>query len=791
MVCVVEAAPGTPAAVTDIPIQAGRRLRTLRGTVAELSVLGEMVGDDFLRVWVREPARAGLREEVTALLPNALEVRIDPEFAAPARRRPAVAGAGPHTGRAVRRVPRHARAWPIRGSRSCSARCTSGSPADAPGAAGDGRVRVVPRAHHRRLHRSGVLRPGRAHRLGQVHGDRRDDVRAVRLGAALGQRAHGGAGAGADRRARHGAVRVRRRRAGRAAPSATSSRASCGGPRAAACRCARPGWSGCGIPRAPAPPRRRPSRWPTARLPPPRPSRSCSACRSATSPPAWCCRRASSPSSCTPSPASGRRRWSGCSGSASTTSSRRRRTPRRAARSSARRCSPSSSRATPTTRRHAERAAAERVTALAAVRARVDEATPVLTAAAAELAEADGDDRTAVRRAVAAHRPRRARRARRAGGAPRVVGGRVGGGQGRARRRRDRRHRGPRGRSPPRPPRGPLETARRHHAERAGIAAELPGARDRQAKARESEATAGSDAAAARAAVDEARAAREAAAAALAESRGTSVAGSRRSGTRSGRSSRPRGWTRSTGAGRAPSSRATGRRPRWPPRSGPTPTRGAPSSRRPTGPRWSRPGAIIARSSTPAPSTAARAKRRDAARAAVAAATARVEEAGAHVEHARARRAAGLRADLAAALRPGLALGEECPVCAQPVAVLPAPLPEGDLAAADHALAAAEAALDEARRAEASGDRRARTGRRRAAGGVRHGRAADGRAGRVTLPPAARRPRRPRSADAAPTPRRDGAATGRGAAGPPTRWRRRADPWPVVGAPDEQASRRS
>jgi len=81
--CVVDAAPGTPAVVTDVPIQAGRRLRTLRGTVAELSVLGEMVGDDFLRVWVREPARAGLREEVTALLPNALEVRIDPEFAAP------------------------------------------------------------------------------------------------------------------------------------------------------------------------------------------------------------------------------------------------------------------------------------------------------------------------------------------------------------------------------------------------------------------------------------------------------------------------------------------------------------------------------------------------------------------------------------------------------------------------------------------------------------------------------------------------------------------------------------
>ena len=43
------------------------------------------MGDDLLRVWVREPARAGLREEVTDLLPNALEVRIDPEFAAPAQ----------------------------------------------------------------------------------------------------------------------------------------------------------------------------------------------------------------------------------------------------------------------------------------------------------------------------------------------------------------------------------------------------------------------------------------------------------------------------------------------------------------------------------------------------------------------------------------------------------------------------------------------------------------------------------------------------------------------------------
>ncbi len=83
VVCLVEASPGTPARVTDVPITSARRLRTLRGTVADLADLAEEVGEDLLRVWVCEPARAGLREEVTRLLPNALEVRIDPEFAAP------------------------------------------------------------------------------------------------------------------------------------------------------------------------------------------------------------------------------------------------------------------------------------------------------------------------------------------------------------------------------------------------------------------------------------------------------------------------------------------------------------------------------------------------------------------------------------------------------------------------------------------------------------------------------------------------------------------------------------
>jgi DNA repair protein SbcD/Mre11 len=83
VVCLVEASPSTPARVTDIPVASGRRLRTVRGTLAEVESQAASFGDDYLRVWLREPTRAGLRDDTVALLPNALEVRIDPEFAAP------------------------------------------------------------------------------------------------------------------------------------------------------------------------------------------------------------------------------------------------------------------------------------------------------------------------------------------------------------------------------------------------------------------------------------------------------------------------------------------------------------------------------------------------------------------------------------------------------------------------------------------------------------------------------------------------------------------------------------
>ena len=81
VVCLVEAAPGIPARITDIPVTSGRRLRTVYGTLAELEARAGDFGDDYLRVYLREQTRAGLRDDTLQILPNALEVRIDPEFA--------------------------------------------------------------------------------------------------------------------------------------------------------------------------------------------------------------------------------------------------------------------------------------------------------------------------------------------------------------------------------------------------------------------------------------------------------------------------------------------------------------------------------------------------------------------------------------------------------------------------------------------------------------------------------------------------------------------------------------
>jgi exonuclease SbcD len=77
-VSVVDVTAQTTAKVREVPLTAATPLRTVHGTLEQLTQLD--TGSAWLRVFVREQPRAGLREEVQELLPRALEVRIDPDL---------------------------------------------------------------------------------------------------------------------------------------------------------------------------------------------------------------------------------------------------------------------------------------------------------------------------------------------------------------------------------------------------------------------------------------------------------------------------------------------------------------------------------------------------------------------------------------------------------------------------------------------------------------------------------------------------------------------------------------
>jgi exonuclease SbcD len=105
-VSIVDTTATTAAKVRPIRIGSALPLRTVRGTLADLAALAELAANDagtdldraWLRVYVRERARAGLREDVQALLPRALEVRLDPQLVpepAPMARPVAQAGHSP------------------------------------------------------------------------------------------------------------------------------------------------------------------------------------------------------------------------------------------------------------------------------------------------------------------------------------------------------------------------------------------------------------------------------------------------------------------------------------------------------------------------------------------------------------------------------------------------------------------------------------------------------------------------------------------------------------------------
>jgi DNA repair protein SbcD/Mre11 len=73
---VVEARPGQPARVRAVALAAGRRLQSLRGTLADLLARAGApeLAEAHLRIVLDEAARAGLADEVRAAVPQAVEV---------------------------------------------------------------------------------------------------------------------------------------------------------------------------------------------------------------------------------------------------------------------------------------------------------------------------------------------------------------------------------------------------------------------------------------------------------------------------------------------------------------------------------------------------------------------------------------------------------------------------------------------------------------------------------------------------------------------------------------------
>jgi exonuclease SbcD len=87
---VIEAEPGSPAAVEVVPLRSGRRLRHVRAKMSDLERIAGEHGDDYLKVLIDAEAGAGLADRVREVLPNAVDVVIDrkPERADEPREEP-------------------------------------------------------------------------------------------------------------------------------------------------------------------------------------------------------------------------------------------------------------------------------------------------------------------------------------------------------------------------------------------------------------------------------------------------------------------------------------------------------------------------------------------------------------------------------------------------------------------------------------------------------------------------------------------------------------------------------
>ncbi len=76
-VLIVDAEPGVPAKVRREPLTSAAQLRTVAGTLDELEAVAPGTGDAWLRVFVREQSRPGLADDVRALLPRAVDIRVE------------------------------------------------------------------------------------------------------------------------------------------------------------------------------------------------------------------------------------------------------------------------------------------------------------------------------------------------------------------------------------------------------------------------------------------------------------------------------------------------------------------------------------------------------------------------------------------------------------------------------------------------------------------------------------------------------------------------------------------
>ncbi|MGH2705381.1 MAG: metallophosphoesterase family protein [Actinomycetota bacterium] len=76
-VFVIEAGGRTPARVRAVPLDVGRRLLDLHATLDELPALAPLVGDAFVRVFLRTDGPVpGIADRVRALVPDALDVQL-------------------------------------------------------------------------------------------------------------------------------------------------------------------------------------------------------------------------------------------------------------------------------------------------------------------------------------------------------------------------------------------------------------------------------------------------------------------------------------------------------------------------------------------------------------------------------------------------------------------------------------------------------------------------------------------------------------------------------------------